>query len=85
MLTLVAAALLGGDCIDDVAALRAGETGRVPVGVVKAPSTLGTFLRSFRWGHARQLDRVPGAAGPGLGRWGRTPISDQSRAVDHRP
>ena len=25
---------------------------------VKAPSTLGTFLRSFRWGHARQLDRV---------------------------
>ena len=27
---------------------------------VKAPSTLGTFLRSFRWGHVRQLDRVPG-------------------------
>ncbi len=26
--------------------------------VVKAPSTLGTFLRSFRWGHVRQLDRV---------------------------
>ena len=25
---------------------------------VKAPSTLGTFLRSFRWGHVRQLDRV---------------------------
>ena len=24
----------------------------------KAPSTLGTFLRSFRWGHVRQLDRV---------------------------
>ena len=30
-----------------------------PLGcVVKAPSTLGTFLRSFRWGHVRQLDRV---------------------------
>ena len=27
-------------------------------GTLKAPSTLGTFLRSFRWGHARQLDRV---------------------------
>ncbi len=26
--------------------------------VVKAPSTLSTFLRSFRWGHVRQLDRV---------------------------
>ena len=26
--------------------------------MVKAPSTLSTFLRSFRWGHARQLDRV---------------------------
>jgi len=25
---------------------------------VKAPSNLGTFLRSFRWGHVRQLDRV---------------------------
>ena len=27
-------------------------------GTVKAPSTLGAFLRSFRWGHVRQLDRV---------------------------
>ena len=27
-------------------------------GTVKAPSTLGTFLRSFQWGHVRQLDRV---------------------------
>ena len=58
MLTLVASALAGGDCIDDADALRAG--GRVGVlgCVVKAPSTLGTFLRSFRWGHVRQLDRV---------------------------
>ncbi len=44
--------------------------------VVKAPSTLGTFLRSFRWGHVRQLDRVSrellarawaAGAGPGDG------------------
>ena len=57
MLTLVASALAGGDCIDDDA-LRAGRTGRVLGWVVKVPSTLRTFLRSFRWGHARQLDRV---------------------------
>ena len=58
MLTLVASALAGGDCIDDADALRDGGTGRVLGWVVKAPSTLGTFLRSFRWGHVRQLDRV---------------------------
>ena len=58
MLTLVASALAGGDCIDDADVLRAGRTARVLGCVVKAPSTLGTFLRSFRWGHARQLDRV---------------------------
>ena len=58
MLTLVASALAGGDCIDDADALRAGRTARVLGCVVKVPSTLGTFLRSFRWGHVRQLDRV---------------------------
>ena len=58
VLTLVASALAGGDCIDDADALRAGGTARVLGCVVKAPSTLGTFLRSFRWGHVRQLDRV---------------------------
>ena len=58
IMTLVASALAGGDCIDDADALRAGSTGRVLGCVVKAPSTLGTFLRSFRWGHVRQLDRV---------------------------
>ena len=58
MLTLVASALAGGDCIDDADALRAGGTAGVLDCLVKAPSTLGTFLRSFRWGHVRQLDRV---------------------------
>ena len=58
MMTLVASALAGGDCIDDADALRAGGTVGVLGCVVKAPSTLGTFLRSFRWGHVRQLDRV---------------------------
>ena len=38
--------------------MRAGGAGRVLGCTVKAPSTLGTFLRSFRWGHVRQLDRL---------------------------
>ena len=58
LLTLVASALSGSDCIDDADALRVGGTDRVLGCAVKAPSTLGTFLRSFRWGHVRQLDRV---------------------------
>ena len=76
IMTLVASALAGGDCIDDADALRAGGTAGALGCVVKAPSTLGTFLRSFRWGHVRQLDRVSrellarawaAGAGPGDG------------------
>ena len=76
MLTLVASALAGGDCIDDADVLRTGGTAGAIGCVVKAPSTLGTFLRSFRWGHVRQLDRVSrellarawsAGAGPGDG------------------
>ena len=76
LMTLVASALAGGDCIDDADALRNGGTASVLGCVVKAPSTLGTFLRSFRWGHVRQLDRVSrellarawaAGAGPGDG------------------
>jgi len=58
LLTLVMSALAGGDCIDDAAALRAGGTAGVLGFAIKAASTLGTFLRSFRWGHVRQLDVV---------------------------
>ena len=58
MLTLVASAPAGGDCIDDADALRAGRTSSVLGCMVKAPSTLGTYLRSFRWCHVRQLNRV---------------------------
>ena len=75
-LTLVASVLAGGDCIDAADALRAGRTSSVLGCMVKAPSALGTFLRSFRWGHVRQLDRVSrellarawaAGAGPGNG------------------
>ena len=62
VMTLVASVLAGGDCIDDADALRTGGTASAIGCVVKAPSTLGTFLgtflRSFRWGHVRQLDRA---------------------------
>ena len=58
LLTLVASDLVSGDCIDDADAQRAGGTEHVLGCTVKAPSTLGTFLRSFQWGHVRQLDRV---------------------------
>ena len=76
MMMLVASALAGGDCIDDADVLRTGGTACTLGGTVKAPSTLGTFLRSFRWGHVRQLDRVSrellarawqAGAGPGDG------------------
>ena len=82
MMTLIVSALAGGDCIDDADALRTGGTACTLGSTVKAPSTLGTFLRSFRWGHVRQLDRVSRellarawAAGAGPGR----------HAIYHRP
>ena len=76
MMTLVASALAGGDCIDDADAQRTGRTVRVLGFTAKAPSTLGAFLRGLRWGHVRQLDRVSrellarawaAGAGPGDG------------------
>ena len=80
MLTLVASALAGGDCIDDAA--RVAHRGNRPDPgpcVVKAPSTLGTFLRSFRWGHVRQLrSGQPRAACTGLVGWGRIPATRHS-------
>jgi hypothetical protein len=61
-MTLIHSALAGGECIDDAEALRAGATQAVLGHEVRAPSTLGTFLRSFTWGHVRQLDWVAGKA-----------------------
>jgi Transposase DDE domain group 1 len=58
LLTLVCSALVGGDSIEDADVLRCGETERVLAHQVLAPSTLGTFLRSFSFGHVRQLDRA---------------------------
>jgi Transposase DDE domain group 1 len=58
VLTLVAAILTGATHIDHADRLRAGATYRVLPFRVMAPSTLGTFLRAFTFGHVRQLDKV---------------------------
>jgi pyruvate carboxylase len=58
VLTLVHAMVAGADCIDDCDVLRSGATGRVLGHGVMAPSTLGTFLRAFTFGHVRQLDSL---------------------------
>ncbi len=58
VLTLVAAMLAGATHIDHVDMLRAGSTQRVLPFKVMAPSTIGSFLRTFTFGHIRQLDAV---------------------------
>ncbi|MCA1679160.1 MAG: IS1380 family transposase, partial [Actinobacteria bacterium] len=77
VLALIYAIALGADSIDDTDVLRAGRTRRLLGGWVPAPSTLGTFLRAFTFGHVRQLDALldqtlarawQAGAGPGEGR-----------------
>jgi hypothetical protein len=58
VMSLVHGMLAGADSIDDMNVLRAGSTGLILGHRVMAPSTLGTFLRAFTFGHVRQLDRV---------------------------
>ena len=58
VMALIYAMLLGADSIDDCEVLRAGRTRRLLGGWLPAPSTLGTFLRAFTFGHVRQLDRL---------------------------
>ncbi len=74
VLTLVHAMAIGGSHIDHADGLRSGGTQRVLPHRVIASSTLGTFLRSFTFGHVRQLEAVVGetlrrawsmGAGPG--------------------
>jgi len=77
VLAIVYAMVLGADSIDDCGVLRSGRTRRLLGGWIPAPSTLGTFLRAFTFGHVRQLDALLGhaierswqaGAGPGDGR-----------------
>jgi len=77
VMALIYAMVLGADNIDDCTVLRAGRTRRLLGGWIAAPSTLGTFLRAFTFGHVRQLDALLGRSlerawkaggGPGEGR-----------------
>lgn len=77
VMALLYAMVLGADSIDDTAVLRSGRTGRLLGGWIAAPSTLGTFLRAFTFGHVRQLDALldrslerawKAGAGPGADR-----------------
>jgi hypothetical protein len=69
--SLVAGMVAGADSIDDMALLRHGGMHRMVSGV-RAPSTLGTFLRTFTFGHVRQLDAVASRLLIGLAR--HTPL-----------
>ena len=62
VMALLFAMVLGADSIDDTELLRAGRTRRLLGGWLPAPSTLGTFLRAFTFGHVRQLDALLGEA-----------------------
>jgi hypothetical protein len=79
VMTLVSAMALGADCIDDCDLLRCGRTGHAVGHQVAAPSTLGTFLRAFTFGHVRQLDRVLGQALQGA--WAAGAGPDDGRLV----
>jgi hypothetical protein len=57
VMSILAGMVAGADCIDDLDVLRHGGMGSLFAGV-RAPSTLGTFLRAFTFGHVRQLDAV---------------------------
>jgi hypothetical protein len=59
LITVVAGMCVGADCIDDIDAVRSGGMTTLFDGVY-APSTVGTLLREFTFGHARQLESVLG-------------------------
>ena len=65
--SVVGGMLAGADSIDDLDLLRHGGMGRLFAGV-RAPSTLGTFLRSFTHGHVQQLDKIGAGLLGGLAR-----------------
>lgn len=58
--TVISGLLAGADCIDDIDVLRAGASDAVCGHQLRAPSTIGTWLRALGWGHARQLDAAAG-------------------------
>ncbi|MET3812639.1 hypothetical protein ABIB14_003775 [Arthrobacter sp. UYEF3] len=77
--SLVAGMVAGADSIDDMALLRHGGMKRL-FNACYAPSTLGSFLRSFTFGHVRQLDAVASRFLGNLA--GRAPLLGSPTAAD---
>jgi Transposase DDE domain group 1 len=77
---VVAGMVAGADSIADMDLLRHGGMGRLFTGV-RAPSTLGTFLRAFRFGQVRQLDAVAARVLAGLA--ARSPIISASEQLTY--
>ena len=75
-MTAINSLLAGGEWIDDADLLRAGSSQAVLGHRALAASTLGTFLRSFSWGHTKQLDKVSEAALQRAWRLGAGPGSE---------
>jgi Transposase DDE domain group 1 len=80
--TLIAGMCAGADSIDDVDVVRSGGM-KALFGGVYAPSTIGTLLREFSFGHARQLESVLGAhLGALCGRVDLLPGADVRAFID---
>jgi len=56
-MSLLAGMVAGADSIEDIDRLRRAGSGLL-FEQVRAPSTLGTFLRAFTHGHVQQLNAV---------------------------
>lgn len=80
--TIVAGMLAGGDSIDDLNVLRAGDTGDALDFRVMAPSTIGTFLRSLTIGQIKQVDRVCGVMFERAWQAGAAPAADDVVVAD---
>ncbi len=87
---LIGGMVAGADSIDDMDLLRHGGMDRLFTGV-RAPSTLGTFLRAFTFGHVRQLDAIASRllvgltrqapVLPGIGQVAHVDIDDTMKAT----
>lgn len=77
VLSAVCSMLVGGSFFCDVDRLRAGSTGAVLGFAPVAPSTLGSFMGSFTWGHVRQLDRVQELASARAWEAGAAPAAER--------
>ncbi|MEZ5381595.1 MAG: hypothetical protein R2754_07335 [Microthrixaceae bacterium] len=82
VMTVVLGMIAGATNIDSLDRLRTGSTSRVLGFAPLAPSTIGTFLRSFKFGHVRQLDAVNSRLLSNAWAAGAGPASGEELVVD---